>query len=43
MYQISTIKQIGEKSREKKFRVHVGFIGLENVYDRLIGSLCGKC
>ena len=31
---IFTLKQIGEKAREKKRRVYVGFIGL-------IGNLCG--
>ena len=31
--QIFTVKQIGEKAREKK-RVYVGFIDLEKAYDR---------
>ena len=29
------LKQIGEKAREKKRRVYVGFIDLEKVYDRV--------
>ena len=33
--QISTLKQIGEKAREKKRRVYVGFIDLEKAYDRV--------
>ena len=33
--QIFTLKQIGEKTREKKRRVYVGFIDLEKVYDRV--------
>ena len=32
---IFTLKQIGEKAREKKNRVYVGFIHLEKVYDRV--------
>ena len=40
--QILTLKQIGEKAREKKHRVYVSFIDLE-VYDRVIGKLYGKC
>ena len=31
--QIFALKQIGEKSREKKRRVYVGFIDLEKAYD----------
>ena len=31
--QIFTLKQIGEKVREKKYRVYMGFIVLENAYD----------
>ena len=30
--QIFTLKQIGEKAKEKKRRVYVGFIDLENAY-----------
>ena len=33
--QIFTIKWIGEKAKEKKLRVYVGFIDLEKVYDRV--------
>ena len=33
--QIFTLKQIGEKAREKKRRVYVGFIDLEKAYDRV--------
>ena len=33
--QIFTQKQIGEKAREKKCRVFVGFIDLEKAYDRV--------
>ena len=32
--QIFTLKQIGEKAREKERRVYVGFIYLENAYYR---------
>ena len=32
--QIFTLKQIGEKTREKKCRVNEGFIDLEKAYDR---------
>ena len=32
--QIFTLKHIGEKAREKKCRVYVGFIDLEKAYDR---------
>ena len=32
--QIFTLKQIGEKSREKKRRLYVSFIDLEKAYDR---------
>ena len=34
--QIFTLKQIDEKAQEKK-PVHVGFIDLEKVYDRVNG------
>ena len=33
--QIFTLKLIGEKAREKKRRVYVGFIDLEKAYDRV--------
>ena len=33
--QIFTLKRIGEKAREKKRRMHVGFIDLEKPYDRV--------
>ena len=33
--QIFTLKQIGEKAREKKRRVYVGFIDLEKAFDRV--------
>ena len=33
--QIFTLKQIGEKAREKKRRVYMGFIDLEKVYGRV--------
>ena len=33
--QIFTLKQIGEKAREKKCRGHLGFIDLEKTYDRI--------
>ena len=32
--QIFTLKQIGEKAREKKLRVYVGFMNLEKAYDK---------
>ena len=32
---IFTLKQIGEKAREKNRRVYVSFIDLEKVYDRV--------
>ena len=31
--QIFTLKQIGEKTRERKCRVYVGFLDLEKAYD----------
>ena len=33
--QIFTLKQIGEKTREKKCRVSAGFTNLEKAYDRV--------
>ena len=33
--QIFTPKQIGEKAREKKCRVYVGFIDMKKAYDRV--------
>ena len=33
--QIFILKQIGEKAREKKRRVYVSFIDLENAYNRV--------
>ena len=33
--QIFTMKQIGEKAKEKKRRVYVGFIDLEKTYNRV--------
>ena len=33
--QIFSVKQIGEKAREKKCRVYVGFMDLEKAYDRV--------
>ena len=33
--QIFALKQIGDKAKEKKCRVYVGFIDLEKVYDRV--------
>ena len=33
--QIFTLKQIGEKAREKKRSVYVGFMDLEKAYDRV--------
>ena len=41
--QISTLKQIGEKTREKKRRMYVAFIDLEKVYDRVIEKVYGSC
>ena len=35
VHQILTLKQIGEKAREKKRRVYLGFIDLEKTYDRV--------
>ena len=32
---IFTLKQIGEKPREKKRKVYVGFIDLEKLHDRV--------
>ena len=32
---VFTLKQIGEKGREKRKKVYVGFMDLENVYDRV--------
>ena len=33
--QIFTLKQIGEKTKEKKCRVYMGFIDLVKAYDRV--------
>ena len=33
--QIYILKQIGEKARERKYRVYVGFMDLEKAYDRV--------
>ena len=33
--QIFTLNQIGEKAREKKGRLYVGFIDFEKTYDRV--------
>ena len=33
--QIFTLKQIGERARERKRRVYVGFIDLQKSYDRV--------
>ena len=33
--QIFTLQQIGEKAREKKCRVYVGFMNLDKAYDRV--------
>ena len=33
--QIFTLKQIGEKAKENKCRVYVGFMDLEKAYDRV--------
>ena len=41
--QIFTLKQIGEKAREKKRRVCVGFIGMEKADDRINRKFCGMC
>ena len=41
--QIFTLKEIGEKAREKKGRVYVGFINLKKVYDRVIENLRDRC
>ena len=35
VYQIFTLKQIGEKAREKKCRVYMGFRDFEKAYDRV--------
>ena len=40
--QIFTLKEIGEKAREKKFIVYVGFIDLEKAYEGSIGKHYGK-
>ena len=37
--QIFTLKQIGEKAREKLRRVYVGFIDLEKAHDRVNNKL----
>ena len=41
--QIFTLKQIGEKAREKKRRVHVGFIDLEKAYDSVNRKALRRC
>ena len=33
--QTFTLNQIGDKAREKKHRLYVGFLGLEKGYDRV--------
>ena len=33
--QIFTLKKIGEKARERKRRVYMGFLDLEKAYDRV--------
>ena len=43
VYQIFTLRQIGEKAREKERRVNVGFIYVENAYDKVNRELYGKC
>ena len=35
MDRIFTLKQIGEKAGEEKRKVYVGFMDLENAYDRV--------
>ena len=41
--QAFTLKQIGEKTRERKRRVYVGSIDLKKPYDKFIGRLCCHC
>ena len=40
---IFTLKQIGEKPREKKRSVYRDFKDLEKAYDRVMRKLCGRC
>ena len=40
--QIFTLKQIGEKAREKKRRLYVGFINLEKTYDTVNKEILGQ-
>ena len=40
--QIFTLKQVGEKAREKKRRVYVDFIDLEKAYDRINREAFGQ-
>ena len=35
----STLKQLGDKAREEKQWVYVGFVGLEKVYNKVISKL----
>ena len=35
VYQMVTLKRIGEKVRKKKYRVDEGFMDLEKAYDRV--------
>ena len=41
--QIFTLKQIGEKAQEKKYRMYVGFMDLEKTYHGLIEKHYDKC
>ena len=41
--QIFTLKQNGEKAREKKRRVYTGFIDLEKDYDRVNSDHYDRC
>ena len=40
---IFTLKQVGEKARDKKRRVYVGFMNLKRIMIGLIGKLFGRC
>ena len=41
--QISVLKQLVEKYREKRKELHVAFMDLENAYDKVGRETLGKC
>ena len=41
--QIFTLRQIGEKAWQEKWKVYVGFIDLNKMYDRVNKKAWGRC